>query len=239
MNPEQFILYLKDKDIHLEKKQIDQFYNYFQLLIEWNRKINLTAITEENEVYLKHFYDSITASFYFDFSGSLNMCDVGSGAGFPSIPLKICFPNIHVTIVDSLKKRISFLEKLIDKLKLKNVTLFHSRAEDFGKIKKHRESYDVVTARAVARMSVLSELCLPLVKKDGYFIAMKGASVEDELRNANKAINILGGKVKTIDTFSLPKEKSERSLIVIEKQKNTPNRYPRKAGMPNKSPIES
>lgn len=237
MNPQKFTQYLAEQDIVLTEKQLDQFAIYYQTLIEWNEKVNLTAITDQDEVYLKHFYDSLTPSFYYPFQKQLHICDVGSGAGFPSIPLKICFPQIHVSIVDSLQKRIDFLQTLVDRLQLNNVHLFHSRAEDFGQNKTYRESYDVVLARAVARMSVLSEYCLPLVKKDGMFIAMKGARGEAELSDANKAITVLGGKIDKLKTFNLPKENSERSLIFIEKVKNTPKKYPRKAGVPNKQPI--
>src|SRR5699024_10387098 len=155
--------------------------------------MNLTTITERNEVYLKHFYDSVTAAFYTDFTNE-KLCDVGAGAGFPSIPLNICFPELRVTIVDSLIKRITFLEHLTDELGLKDVTLVHDRAETFGQNKKYREKYDIVTARAVARLSVLSELCLPLCKKNGTFIAMKGAKASEELQDAKQALSTLGGK---------------------------------------------
>src|SRR5690625_4009423 len=165
MNPNVFISTLRENNIYLNKEQKEKFGKYFQMLVEWNEKVNLTAITDEKEVYLKHFYDSISASFYFDFKEDLHICDVGAGAGFPSIPLKICFPHLHITIVDSLQKRITFLERLVSELQLTNVSLFHSRAEDFGQTKEYRENFDVVMAIAVARMSVLSELCLPLVKK--------------------------------------------------------------------------
>jgi 16S rRNA (guanine527-N7)-methyltransferase len=208
------------------------------LLIEWNEKMNLTAITEETEVYLKHFFDSISAAFYFDFSRELSICDVGAGAGFPSIPLKIAFPNLQVTIVDSLNKRITFLETLARELKLEKVNFCHDRAETFGQNPIHREKYDVVTARAVARMSVLSELCLPLVKKGGVFLAMKAASAEEEFMIGKKAIEILGGKLEETYSFTLPVEDSERTIMVIRKEKATPKKYPRKPGTPNKSPIE-
>src|SRR5690625_2650572 len=238
MNPEEFVVALQKKGIILNKTQLEQFDNYFRLLIEWNEKVNLTRITLKEDVYLKHFYDSISAAFYYDFSQSITLCDVGVGAGFPSIPLKICFPHIKLTIVDSLKKRIDFLEHVADELKLVDVHFQHDRAEDFGSNLEYRESFDVVTARAVARMSVLSELCLPLNKQGGVFIAMKGTSPDTELKEATKSINVLGGQVKQIDTFQLPIEKSERSIIKIEKKKGTPKKYPRKAGTPNKSPIK-
>lgn len=237
MNPEQFENALKEKGIELTKKQLDQFAEYYKILVEWNEKINLTALTSEEDVYLKHFYDSISASFFYDFTKEQTLCDVGAGAGFPSIPLKIVFPNIKVTIVDSLQKRIGFLNHLAAQLDLTNIAFYHDRAETFGKNKDHRESFDIVTARAVARMSVLNELCLPLVKKGGKFIAMKGAQATDELSDAKKAIDLLGGEVEESHTFLLPEEESERNVILIHKKGKTPNKYPRKPGTPNKMPL--
>lgn len=237
MNPEQFAESLLEKGIELNERQKQQFETYFELLVEWNEKMNLTSITEKREVYLKHFYDSISAAFYFDFSGERHLCDVGAGAGFPSIPLKICFPELRVTIVDSLQKRITFLNELASKLELEQVAFYHDRAENFGKNAKFRESFDLVTARAVARLSVLSELCLPLVKKGGTFIAMKGAQGMEELQAAASAIEILGGEIEHTEVFSLPEEESERSMIMISKKRKTPKKYPRKAGVPNRSPL--
>lgn len=238
MNKEQFQQQLAEKGLHLSPEQLEQFNRYYQLLVEWNEKMNLTAITDEEEVYLKHFYDSLSAAFYFDFSGSLAICDVGAGAGFPSIPLKIAFPDIQVTIVDSLNKRITFLNHLANELQLSNVHFFHDRAETFGKLPEHREQYDVVMARAVARMSVLSELCLPLVKVGGAFLAMKAASAQDELQSSHKALKVLGGRLREDHSFLLPMEESERTIMVIDKIQATPKKYPRKPGTPNKSPIE-
>lgn len=238
MNIEQFKTMLEEKGIVLSPIQLTQFEQYYSLLVEWNEKMNLTAITEKREVYLKHFYDSITAAFYFDFSKQLQVCDVGAGAGFPSIPLKICFPNLNITIVDSLQKRITFLTHLRDTLKLENVTFYHDRAETFAKREDIRESFDIVMARAVARMSVLSELCLPLVKVGGTFIAMKAASVQQELLTGKKAIKTLGGEVERIENFLLPIENSERNIVLINKKTKTPKKYPRKPGVPNKSPIQ-
>ena len=239
MNTEQFVHLLEEKGISLSNQQMEQYELYYSTLVEWNEKMNLTAITEKDEVYLKHFYDSISAAFYYDFNQPLKVCDVGAGAGFPSIPLKIAFPQIQVTIVDSLNKRIGFLNHLAEKLGLDHVEFVHDRAETFGKNKKYRESFDLVTARAVARLSVLSELCLPLVKVGGTFLAMKGAGAEQELDKANKAITTFGGKLIDSHTFTLPEEESERNILVIKKEKSTPNKYPRKPGTPNKSPIES
>lgn len=238
MNEVQFIEALNDHGIELTGKQQVQFATYFRLLVEWNEKINLTSLTEKEDVYLKHFYDSLTLSFYKNMSDVQSLCDVGSGAGFPSIPLKICFPHLRISIVDSLKKRINFLELLADELELDDVHFYHDRAEQFGRAKEHREKYDVVTARAVARMSVLSELCLPLVKLNGSFIAMKGSQGNDELVEGLNAIKTLGGKHLKTEDFALPIEDSERSIIFVDKVKKTPKKYPRKAGTPNRQPIQ-
>ncbi|QIZ05941.1 16S rRNA (guanine(527)-N(7))-methyltransferase RsmG [Priestia megaterium] len=235
---EQFAANLREKGISLSSEQLGQFEMYFETLVEWNEKMNLTAITDKAEVYLKHFYDSITASFYFDFTKPFHLCDVGAGAGFPSIPLKIVFPHIEVTIVDSLNKRISFLNHLAKELKLENVHFIHDRAETFGVNPNFRENFEVVTARAVARMSVLSELCLPLVKVGGHFIAMKAAHAKDELEIGQKAITTLGGRLEDMHTFTLPMEESERNILIIKKEKQTPKKYPRKPGTPGKTPIE-
>ncbi len=227
---------LSEHGIELSETQKEQFQTYYQLLVEWNEKMNLTSITEEYDVYLKHFYDSITPSFYYDFDGELSICDVGAGAGFPSIPLKIVFPELKVTIVDSLNKRIQFLNHLAAELGLQDVSFVHDRAESYGK-GAYRESYAIVTARAVARLTVLSELCLPLVKKGGQFIALKSSKGEEELQEANFAINILGGNVKETFSFELPEDAGERQMIVIDKRRQTSKKYPRKPGTPNKSPL--
>lgn len=237
MNIEQFCQGLGEKGIILSAHQLDQFESYYRLLVEWNEKINLTAITVKEEVYLKHFYDSISLAFFVKLNNQ-NLCDVGAGAGFPSLPLKICFPDLKVSIVDSLNKRIHFLHLLAEELGLKEVSFFHDRAETFGQNANHRERYQLVTARAVARMSVLSELCLPLVSKGGQFIALKAASAQDEMQAGAKAVSLLGGKVKEDHYFLLPQEESERHIIIIDKLKETPKKYPRKPGTPNKSPLE-
>lgn len=238
MTPEEFQSELTKRDIPVTEEKMRQFERYLELLQEWNEKINLTAITKKEEVYLKHFYDSLTAGLYVDFSkGVHSLCDVGSGAGFPSIPLKIIYPNLQITIVDSLKKRIGFLETVVNELGLEDVYLYHDRAETFGQNKQFRASFDFVTARAVARMSVLSELCLPLAKKGGTFIAMKAAHAPEELDEGRRAIGLLGGKVRDDIFFELPEEAGERHIILIDKTKETPNKYPRKPGTPNKSPL--
>ncbi|MCY1049138.1 16S rRNA (guanine(527)-N(7))-methyltransferase RsmG [Mammaliicoccus sciuri] len=237
MNEQTFIDTLKESGITLSDKQISQFETYFEMLVEWNEKINLTAVTEKEEVYLKHFFDSVTPSFYIDFNEIETICDVGAGAGFPSIPLKIVYPHLQITIVDSLNKRIKFLNELAASLDLDKVNFVHDRAETFGKSQQYRESFDLVTARAVARLSVLSELCLPLVKKGGQFVALKGSQGNEELEDAQFAISVLGGEVKTVNEFTLPFEESMRQIITIDKLRQTPKKYPRKPGTPNKEPL--
>ncbi|WP_404330605.1 16S rRNA (guanine(527)-N(7))-methyltransferase RsmG [Mesobacillus maritimus] len=238
MNPDQFQKALLEKGITLSDEQMKQYEVYFNTLVEWNEKMNLTAITQKEEVYLKHFYDSVSAAFYFDFNQPLTICDVGAGAGFPSIPLKIAFPGLQVTIVDSLNKRINFLEHLAQELGLENVQFVHDRAETFGRNPAHREKYQLVMARAVARLSVLSELCLPLAQIGGTFIAMKGGQAEEELQSGKKALAVLGGKMSSVHSFKLPVEESERNILIVHKEKKTPKQYPRKPGTPNKTPIE-
>lgn len=223
-------------DIKFNDKQLNQFYDYMQLLLEWNEKINLTAITEPEEVILKHFIDSLTISKYIEKNAIL--ADVGTGAGFPGIPLKIYRPDIKVTLVDSLNKRINFLNEVISNIELNNISTVHSRIEDFGRNIKYREKFDYVTARAVANIAVLSEYLIPLSKVNGKCIYMKGSEVEEELKNGKNAINILGGKIEKKDEFKLPNSEILRNVIIINKIKNTPNKYPRKAGTPAKEPLK-
>lgn len=239
MNPEKFVLELSKHNFELTDKQKQQFKLYFKMLIEVNEHVNLTRITEEDEVYLKHFYDSITPLFTFSavFKDGATLCDVGAGAGFPSIPLKILKPGLKVTIVDSLQKRLNFLKDLISELGLTDVELVHGRAEDVGQNKLYRERFDIVTARAVARMSVLSEYCLPLVKKGGYFVALKGPKAEDELDDGKKALEVLGGKLIKDEELTLPASEEERTLVLVQKVKSTPKKYPRQAGTPRRKPI--
>ena len=236
MNKEQFYDAVKEKvGIELSELQKEQYRKYYDLVVEWNQKINLTAITEEDEFYTKHFFDSISLAFYKDYSNIESICDVGSGAGFPSIPLKILYPNLKVTIVDSLNKRIKFLNLVKDELGLTDCNFVHARAEEFGQNKEYRESFEIVTARAVARLNVLAELCLPLVKKDGYFLSLKAQKAEEETKEAINAIKILGGKLEQDLEFDI--EGEERHILEIRKAKETPNKYPRKAGTPNKKPL--
>ncbi|WP_332236822.1 16S rRNA (guanine(527)-N(7))-methyltransferase RsmG [Sporolactobacillus sp. KGMB 08714] len=228
---------LLKQDVHLSEKQKGQFDIYFQKLIEWNKKMNLTAITDEKEVAVKHFYDSLTPSFYFSFQGPLHICDVGSGAGFPGVPLKILFPEMELTIVDSLNKRLIFLQALTESLQMSGVTLCHDRAENFARKAGKRESFDVVIARAVANFSVLSEYCLPLVLPGGEFIALKGPRSEEELELAGHAIDLLGGKLDRKVSLVLPEEDSRRNIFFIRKIGETPHKYPRKPGIPAKNPL--
>ncbi|ANK60460.1 16S rRNA (guanine(527)-N(7))-methyltransferase RsmG [Loigolactobacillus backii] len=240
MTPTAFKAALAEHDIQLSDQQMAQFATYFKLLVATNEKMNLTSITDEAGVYLKHFYDSLTPSFYVESlrHEALTICDVGAGAGFPSLPLKIAFPQLKITIVDSLNKRIKFLNELAAALNLSDVAFYHDRAELFGsKRSEHCESFDLVTARAVARLNVLSELCLPLVKKGGQFIALKGQLPAAELTEAKYAIHLLGGNLATNEAFELPDNGGARQLLTIVKRRQTPKRYPRRAGVPNKEPL--
>ncbi len=226
---------LKEIDITINKVQVEQFFNYMKLLLEWNEKINLTAITDENEIIIKHFVDSLTICKYLKDEESL--IDVGTGAGFPGIPIKIVRPDMEIVLLDSLNKRVKFLEEVIQKLKLKNITALHGRAEEVGRNPKYREKFDVATSRAVANLSVLLEYLVPFVKLSKACICMKGSEIEEEVDNAKKAMDVLGVSVEKIDSFVLPKTDMKRNLVILKKGKITPNKYPRKAGTPAKDPI--
>ena len=225
MNIETFIEETTKLKLNLTQSQLDNLEKYYNLLIEWNEKINLTRIVEKDQVYLKHFYDSLTISKVIDLSNELTLIDVGTGAGFPGIVLKICFPNLKITLLDSLQKRITFLDEVIKELGLENINTVHDRAEDYAK--KHREEYDIVTSRAVANLRVLSELCIPMVKVNGYFVPMK-ANIEDELNEANDIIHKLSGKLEKVETFNLPIEDSIRNILLINKIDKTNPVYPRR-----------
>ena len=216
-------------------EQISKFYKYMNMLIEWNEKINLTAIIEPNEIILKHFIDSLTI--YKDIPNKSSVVDVGTGAGFPGIPLAIMNESLKITLVDSLNKRLIFLQEVINELNLKNIELVHARAEEFGQNKKYREKFDIATSRAVANLSTLSELCLPYVKENGKFIPYKAEKAEAEIEAAQKAVDLLGGEISDKIEFQLPGGDMGRTLVVIDKIKKTPKKYPRKAGTPAKMPI--
>lgn len=213
-------------NIDLTNEQVEQFEGYQNLLLEWNEKINLTAITEENDIIIKHFIDSMTVSKYFKENDKV--IDVGTGAGFPGVPLKIVDKTLKITLLDSLNKRINYLNDVIEKLRFDNVETIHGRAEELSRNSKYREQYDVATARAVANLKTLSEYCLPFVKVGGYFVCMKGSDIEEELSNAKSHIEVLGGKIEEIENFVLPDTDMKRNIIVIKKIKNTDKKYPRK-----------
>lgn len=237
MTPQAFYQVLIEHGITLTDKQKKQFETYFRLLVEWNEKINLTAITDKEEVYLKHFYDSIAPILqgYID-NSPLSILDIGAGAGFPSIPMKILYPEIDITIIDSLNKRINFLNILANELELSGVHFFHGRAEDFGQDKVFRAKFDIVTARAVARMQVLAELTIPFLKVNARLIALKAAAAEEELISAEKALKTLFSQVTVNKNYKLPNG-DDRNITIVSKKKETPNKYPRKAGTPNKKPL--
>lgn len=230
-----FEQYIKKMNIVLDETQISQFYKYMNLLIEWNKKINLTAIIEPKDIILKHFIDSMTINKYLEENS--NIIDVGTGAGFPGIPIKISQQNVNVTLLDSLNKRINFLTTVADELKLRNISCIHSRAEEFAKMKQKRENFDIATSRAVANLNVLAEYLLPFVKINGKCICMKGPNIEEEIKNSKNAIKILGGKIEKVEEFNLPNTDIRRTIIIIRKEKATPKVYPRKAGTPSKSPL--
>ena len=240
MNPETFIAQCAAHGLVLNDQQIAQFERYYQLLVEWNEKMNLTAITQREEVYLKHFYDCLMALWNMPLDNyALQLCDVGAGAGFPSIPLKIAHPELQVTIVDSLQKRLTFIDHLAQELGLEGVSCVHGRAEDVGQNPAYRGQFDIVTARAVASLNVLAEYCLPLVKIGGQFLALKAQKSDQELEEARAAIRILGAKLIKVTEDQLPVEAADRRYILIQKTKETPNKYPRKAGKPAKNPIKA
>lgn len=233
----QFEKDLKQLDIILTDFQIEQFMVYYEMLEEWNQVMNLTAITEYNDVLKKHFIDSLSLCKAYDTSKNITCIDVGTGAGFPGLALKIAYPNMKVTLLDSLQKRIQFLDAVIQKLDLLDIETVHGRAEDYAKPGMLREKFDLCVSRAVANLSTLSEYCLPFVKKGGYFISYKSEKISDEMKAAENAISILGGKVKNQIEFMLPDSDIYRNLFVIVKKNDTPNKYPRKAGLPSKEPL--
>ncbi|SFT23474.1 16S rRNA (guanine(527)-N(7))-methyltransferase RsmG [Paenibacillus sp. BC26] len=228
---------LQKHGVALSPLQLEQFQTYYELLVEWNEKMNLTGITEREAVYEKHFYDSVTLSLFVKMDKVSSLADIGSGAGFPSLPLKICFPHLKITIVDSLNKRIQFLQHVVQTLQLQNVQCVHGRAEDIARQANHRDAYDVVTARAVARLSGLNELCLPFARKGGVFAAMKGSDPAEELNESKRSMTELKAKLTSVEHLKLPFEQSDRHILLMEKFSATPAKYPRKAGLPLKQPI--
>ena len=219
----------------LTEDQLENFFKYMNLLLEWNEKINLTAITDVDDIILKHFIDSMTVLKYIEKDKSI--IDVGTGAGFPGIPIAIRREDVKITLLDSLNKRINFLNEVCSELKINNIETIHGRAEEAGQNKKYREKYDIAVSRAVANMTTLSEYLIPFVKVGGICICMKGSEIDHELEQAKFAIKELGGKIEKVEKFNLPDSDIERNIVIIKKIKTTPNKYPRKAGMPSKMPI--
>lgn len=239
MKEDEFKKELKDKasyiSINLSESQLEKFYKYKSMLIEWNEKINLTTIIEDREIIDKHFIDSITINKYIE--KGKKIIDIGTGAGFPGIPIQIINEYNDMTLFDSLQKRLNVLDDIIEKTNLKNIHTLHGRAEETFKNKKYREKYDIAISRAVARLNVLVEYMLPAVRIGGYCICMKSSEVEEEIKNAQKAIQLLGGKIENIEEIELPETEIKRKIIIIRKIKTTPMQYPRKPGTPGKSPI--
>ena len=227
----------RELGITLDEIQKKQFTDFYEYLVEKNKDMNLTGITEFQEVLVKHFLDSLACVKAVDMSRIKRIMDIGTGAGFPGVPLKIAFPHLEACLLDSLKKRVNFLEETFQMLKLENITAIHGRAEEYAKNKQYRETYDLCVSRAVSNLATLSEYCLPYVKTGGYFISYKSGTVQEEVEQAQKAVKILGGKIQDVVYFQLPDSEIQRSLVVIEKIKATPGRYPRKAGTPLKEPL--
>ena len=228
---------LEELYITLTEEQHKQFFRYYELLVEWNTFMNLTGITEYEEVNEKHFVDSLSLVKAIDVDKIETVIDIGTGAGFPGIPLKIAFPHLKVTLLDSLNKRIKFLDTVIEELGLTDISTIHGRAEDFAKKVDYREQYDLCVSRAVANLATLSEYCLPYVKKGGMFVPYKSGEIDDELKQAEKAVKILAGNIKKVEKFELPGTDIKRSFVVINKTGVTAKKYPRKAGLPSKEPL--
>lgn len=233
-----FIRGIKELGLDITKKQEDQFLKYYEILVETNKVMNLTAITELDEVIVKHFIDSLLIVKSIDMNQCNNLIDVGTGAGFPGIPIKIMFPNINVTLLDSLNKRLKFLNNVIEELKLSNIDTVHGRAEDLGHNSNYREQFDLCVSRAVANLSTLSEYCIPFVKINGKFVSYKSSVSSEEIMESEKAIKVLGGKIISKDILELPCSDMKRTLVVINKIKSVSKKYPRRAGIPSKEPIK-
>lgn len=228
---------LEELGITLRDEQKQQFDSFYELLVEWNKVMNLTGITEYEEVNEKHFVDSLSIIKAIDLNNVDNLIDIGTGAGFPGIPLKIAFPHLKVVLLDSLNKRIKFLDAVIEKLGLDDIVTIHGRAEDFAKQAEYREQFDICVSRAVANLSTLSEYCMPYIHTGGMFIPYKSGEIEEEVAGAKKAVHVLGGKIEDVVKFQLPGTEIGRSFVKIKKYQNTPKKYPRKAGLPAKEPI--
>ena len=235
---EQLREYFEKAGFVITEKQVDQFYTYYELLIETNKVMNLTAITEYEEVVDKHFVDSILLGSVKELSGKKRVIDVGTGAGFPGIPLKIVYPELEITLLDSLNKRVKFLNEVIEELGLTGIQAVHSRAEDLAQDAAYRQQYDICVSRAVANLATLSEYCIPFVKQGGYFISYKSTQIEEELKQAKKAVQVLGGTLEQIETVQIPGTTIERQFVMIRKTGTTPKKFPRKAGTASKTPIE-
>lgn len=233
-----FDIKLRKLGIVLTEKMKEQFDRYFELLVEWNRMMNLTGITDYNEVNEKHFLDSLAIVKVQDMEMISTVIDIGTGAGFPGIPLKIVYPHLKVTLLDSLNKRIKFLNCVIQELALEDISALHGRAEDFAKKGEYRERYDLCVSRAVANLATLSEYCLPYVKRNGLFVSYKSGEIEEELCKSEKAVSVLGGKIEKVEKFCLPESDISRSFVMIRKDRSTPERFPRKAGLPSKEPLQ-
>ena len=228
---------LNQLGIVLTEEMKEQFDRYYEMLVEWNKVMNLTGITDYDEVNDKHFLDSLAIAKVQDMGKISTVIDIGTGAGFPGIPLKIVYPHLKVTLLDSLNKRIKFLNCVIQELSLENITALHGRAEDYAKKAEYRESYDLCVSRAVANLATLSEYCLPYVEKGGLFISYKSGEIDEELQRSEKAFSILGGKVESVEKFCLPDSDIARSFVKIRKERNTPGKFPRKAGLPAKETL--
>lgn len=226
-----------NEGLQLDEKKYNQFIVYKDLIKEWNEKVNLTAITEDDEMVQKHFIDSMKVFKFDKLKGAKRVIDIGTGGGFPGIPMKIINPDTEMVLLDSLNKRINFLNEVINKLELKNIKTIHGRAEDFAQEINYREKFDVAVSRAVANLTVLSEFCIPYVKVGGYFVAMKGPAIDEEMKDAKQAISLLGGKVERIEQVNIEGSDLKHNLVIIKKIKSTPNKYPRKAGMVTKNPL--
>lgn len=234
---DKFLKQLESLNIELDREQREKFHQFYELLVEWNKVMNLTGITDYDEVYEKHFVDSLAIAKVIDLSKVNRIIDIGTGAGFPGIPLKIAFPHLEVVLLDSLQKRIHFLDEVACKLGLQKVITLHGRAEDYARGSEYRESFDLCVSRAVANLAVLSEYCVPYVSVGGYFISYKSGNVDEEIKQAETSIRVLGGRMEEVVKFKLPLSEIERSFVKIHKESCTKNKYPRKAGVPGKNPI--